>query len=459
VTVRSDSAVDRFAPARAVADAVLYEGYVLYPYRASARKNQLRWQFGVLAPRAAAADGSERSSMRTEVVVDPRVAAGLSVRVRFLQIQRRTLELAVDGTFEPTDRLDVDGTLLAPWEEAVEHELELSGIALTPVPDALTELSIDVPGGHERTVVRSHAGDVIGRTVHHRESVRGQVRVRVGWVAGDAALLKVSVDVENTSGWADADAPRDEVMLRSLVGVHTLLAVTDGEFVSLLDPPESAAAAVAVCHNDGTFPVLAGAAGATDVVLSSPIILYDHPAIAPESVGDFCDATEIDEILALRVLTLTDDEKAEARGTDPRAAAIIDRCDEMPPEMWARLHGTIRSLEPTVAASAERETADNDAVPWWDPGSDASFDPWTDTIMIRGVEVAAGTRVRLQPSRRADAHDLFYAGQLAVVKGVFRDVDGDQHVAVALDDDLVAQELEWQGRFLYFHPDEVEVVS
>jgi hypothetical protein len=79
--------------------------------------------------------------------------------------------------------------------------------------------------------------------------------------------------------------------------------------------------------------------------------------------------------------------------------------------------------------------------------------------MIRGVEVAAGTRVRLQPSRRADAHDLFYAGQLAVVKGVFRDVDGDQHVAVALDDDLVAQELEWQGRFLYFHPDEVEVVS
>ena len=58
---------DRFAGARSVADAVLYEGYVLYPYRASAAKNQLRWQFGVLVPPAvSAADGSERAWCRTE---------------------------------------------------------------------------------------------------------------------------------------------------------------------------------------------------------------------------------------------------------------------------------------------------------------------------------------------------------------------------------------------------------
>ena len=228
--------------------------------------------------------------------------------------------------------------------------------------------------------------------------------------------------------------------------------------------PTYAASAVAGCRNDGTFPVLAGPSGATDVVLSSPIILYDHPAVAPESAGDFCDATEIDEILALRVLTLTDDEKAEARGTDPRAAAIVDRCDDMPPEMWERLHGAIRSLQPVAVTGPEDLgcrglPTDAESVPWWDPGSDASVDPWTDSIVIGGAVVAAGTRVRLHPSRRADAHDLFYAGRLAVVKGVFRDVDGDQHVAVALDDDLVAQELEWQGRYLYFHPDEVEVVA
>ena len=36
--------------ARAIADAVLYEGYLLYPYRATSAKNQSRWQFGVVGP-------------------------------------------------------------------------------------------------------------------------------------------------------------------------------------------------------------------------------------------------------------------------------------------------------------------------------------------------------------------------------------------------------------------------
>ena len=39
---------------------------------------------------------------------------------------------------------------------------------------------------------------------------------------------------------------------------------------------------------------------------------------------------------------------------------------------------------------------------------------------------------------------------------MFRDVDGDEHVAVTVDDDPAAEVLAWQGRFLYFHPDEVE---
>ncbi len=120
--------------------------------------------------------------------------------------------------------------------------------------------------------------------------------------------------------------------------------------LSAARPAGDAADAVAGCRNEGTFPVLVGEEGAADVMLSSPIILYDHPAVAPESAGDFCDATEIDEILALRVLTLTDDEKAEARGTDRRAAAIVDRCDDMPPEVWARLHGAVRSLRPIEEA-------------------------------------------------------------------------------------------------------------
>ena len=90
----------------------------------------------------------------------------------------------------------------------------------------------------------------------------------------------------------------------------------------------------------GTFPVLID----DSVVLSSPIILYDRPAVAPESEGDLFDATEIDEILALRVLTLTDDEKREARGTDPRSAAVVDRIEAMSPASFEALHGTFRSI-------------------------------------------------------------------------------------------------------------------
>jgi hypothetical protein len=159
------------------------------------------------------------------------------------------------------------------------------------------------------------------------------------------------------------------------------------------------------------------------------------------------------------VMTLTEDEKAEARGTDPRAAAIIDRCDDMPAEIWSRLHGAVRSLRPIDTTLESSTDISTESVPWWDPGMDGSFDPFTDTMRIGGVEVGSGTRVRLKPSRRADAHDLFYADRFATVKGVFNDVDGDQHIAVALDDDPASDMLGWQGRFLYFHPDEIEILK
>ena len=216
---------------------------------------------------------------------------------------------------------------------------------------------------------------------------------------------------------------------------------------------------MATCTSDGTFPVLIGDAAACDVMLSSPIILYDFPAIAPESAGDFCDSTEIDEILALRVMTLTD--RGEGRGPRHRRARRGDHRSmrRHAAEIWSRLHGAVRSLQPIAPADVDEvDLAIDPDVPWWDPGQDSSFDPFTDTMLIAGVEVGTGTHVRLKPSRRADAHDLFYAGRLATVKGVFNDVDGDQHVAVALDDDPAADMFEWQGRFLYFHPDEIEVV-
>ena len=246
----------------------------------------------------------------------------------------------------------------------------------------------------------------------------------------------------------------------ALVAVHTLVAVDGGTFVSSLDPPDYARAEAAGCTNTGTFPVLID----DDVILSSPIILYDRPAVAPESAGDMFDATEIDEILALRVLTLTEDEKREARATDPRAAAVVDRCDRMTPDHFASLHGTFRSIRFTADGEADEHWVDPSAIeppgqPWWEPAVDAAFDPWTDTVWIGSVEVGQGTKVRLRPSRRADAQDLFVDGRLATVTGVFHDVDGAVHLAVVVDDEGTAEEHAWHGRYLYFGPEEVEVVA
>jgi hypothetical protein len=263
-------------------------------------------------------------------------------------------------------------------------------------------------------------------------------------------------------------ADRDEALQSALVAAHTLLALDRGAFLSMTEPPEWASVAVKECENVGTWPVLAGTeAGSASVVLSSPIILGDHPQIAPESPGDLYDATEIDEILTLRTMTLTDAEKAEARATDPRAAALIDRVDDLPQEHLDRLHGALRYLRhvttpgegllpgPDPAAVMSPQT------PWWDPGNDASVSPETDGIIIDGVRVARGSKVRLRPgNRRTDAQDLFVHGRTATVEAVFFDVDGAQHLGVTLDDDPELAEISRrQGRFLYFAPDEVEPVT
>jgi hypothetical protein len=152
--------------------------------------------------------------------------------------------------------------------------------------------------------------------------------------------------VTNLTPLGDAGAEREKVILRTLVSTHALLGVADGEFVSLLEPPECWRAEAAACQNIGTWPVLVGEEGQRDTMLSSPIILYDYPQVAPESAGDFFDGTEMDEMLTLRVLTLTDDEKHAMTGIDGRAAALLARTESLAREQLASLHGTFRNVRP-----------------------------------------------------------------------------------------------------------------
>ncbi|WP_375482892.1 hypothetical protein [uncultured Mycobacterium sp.] len=428
--------------ARSVADAVLYEGYLLYPYRATSGKNQSRWQFGVLGPRGAAAAGiGEDDAMSAQFLVEN--ADAIKLVLRFLQLQHRGAERDMGGgRYQPVDELTTAAGSWLSWDEAVECELSFGPFELAE-PPGLWTLPVTVAAG---TDIEAIGG---GRLVRTRQEIRASLTVGSEYEDG---LDRVSVTVQNTGAPA---ADKDEAIARSLIGTHVIAEAVGGEFVSLLEPPERAAAAVARCEQHRCFPVLAGPPGENHLLLISPIILYDHPEVSEQSQTALYDATEIDEILTLRVMTMTEEEKAQARATDPLAAQIIDRCDAMSPEEMQRLHGVLRGPNP---ATTETRLIPEipEGVEWWDPLADNAVRPEIDAVLVNGVRVARGSRVRLHPGRRADAQDLFFAGRIARVTSVHEDVDGNQHVGVVVEEDPAADLHDWYGRYLYFSPDEVE---
>lgn len=447
-----------FERARKIADAVLYEGYILYPYRASARKNQLRWQFGVLAPRTwSEAGGCEHWWRQTECLVECTGITRLTGKLRFLQIAARRVEIAeATGEFRPVQSVEIEGNLYTSWEEGIEREVDFA-VALDPNAGARLEVPFEFSHSARVEEIGEGDGKLAARILHEQAAINGVVRIDVKPIPGPYSLVKVGLREENLTPWTAPDAARDAVLTAFFVGAHALLGVQSGAFVSLADPPEWAMGAAQSCSNVRTWPVMAGEPGERNLILSSPIILEDYPKVAPESPSDLFDATEIDEILTLRTMTLTEAEKREARATDPRAAAIIDRVDNMPPEVMDRLHGAIRYLR-EAGAEQTREAGSNPSdAPWWDPGADASVRPEVDSVEVGGVALAKGSRVRLRPRmQRADAQDMFLDGRTARVQGVFRDIDDNNYLAVTLEDDPAADLYQSHGRFLYFQPDEVE---
>jgi hypothetical protein len=319
----------------AIAKAVLYEGYMLYPYRPSSVKNRQRFNFGVLYPKpySEAQTGSDAWTMQTECLIQGGSPA-VEVRVRFLKLVARTVRDLAEPAIMPS----------APWQEAIEFEVTVPARNLHTLSAEPLLWNFVFPAKEETEPLRDESGRHVGMVDRKQESVHGKVEVTATRAAGD--LFKLQVRVNNLTPWEDnADqTSRDSALMRSLVSAHILLGVADGKFVSLLDPPEALQTLAASCENIGAWPVLVGTEGECDTMLASPIILYDYPQIAPESPGDLFDGTEIDEILALRIMTMTDDEKREMRNTDARARKILERTEALPIEHLAKLHGTLRDL-------------------------------------------------------------------------------------------------------------------
>ncbi|HEY0407917.1 MAG TPA: hypothetical protein VGC89_19430 [Pyrinomonadaceae bacterium] len=336
-----------------IANAVLYEGYILYPYRASAVKNQQRWNFGALCPPdySQAQGGTEACLMQTECLIAGDERATLEVKARFLHLLAREvcqlatplseLQEGVEPEHQMVAALEVGGQLYQTWQEATEREVNLSGLKLSQLVGVGERRAFSFPSHEEMEPLPEPGGQIVGIIVRRQQAIEGAIEVAAERVG--ERLFKVTVRILNLTRLKDAKSrSRDEALMRSFVSTHTILGARGGEFVSLLEPPEDLREMAASCSNVGTWPVMVGDEGERDCLLSSPIILYDYPQIAPESAGDLFDGTEIDEILTLRIMTLTDEEKREMRGVDERARQILERTETIPLEQMMKLHGAMK---------------------------------------------------------------------------------------------------------------------
>jgi hypothetical protein len=345
----------RLEQIKEIANAILYEGYLLYPYRHSAIKNRQRWSIGVVYPKEYSEEqgGTEPWIMRTECLVQGNADTTITVRVRFLHLLLRTEvpdeSAHVSAQTETAQHVDwsLAGYLAnEPWEEGIEREFTASDLSLDDLVAQPRMIPIDCPGGR----IVEHPAATPGVTiVREHQPLAGRAVIAAAKV--DEGTYRLSIQIENRTSGIDKTVSGYSAMLRrSFISTHTILQVQQGDFVSLLEPPQELQAAVEDSRNLHTWPVLVGDEGDHDAMLSSPIILYDYPQLAPESPGALFDGTEIDEILTLRIMTLTDEEKQEMRG-DERAREILERTEALTPEAFMKMHGTIRGLRPVDEGS------------------------------------------------------------------------------------------------------------
>jgi hypothetical protein len=380
-----------FAAVESIVQALLYEGYLLYPYRRSALKNRQRWLFGRLLPReyGTAQGGEEAWQLQMECLIVGSDHTELEISVRFLQL--------ADSEAEGRDATEID-----PVERDVSLTANLEQITSVPLRTAF-----EFP-----------------------PSIKGAVSLSASHAC--FGVSKLAVTIENLSP-VIIDQHFDDVLTRALLSTLFLLRAKDGSFVSLLDPPEPYRAAAATCQNNGVWPVLAGPE-AGRMMLAAPIILYDYPQVAPESPGDLFDGTEIDELLSLRIQTLTESEKREMSAFGERARTALERTDALSEDQLLQLHGRL-------CRTVSKPTDDNTKEPAH------GFQP--------------GDRVRLRPVRTADALDLLLSGQTATVVAVQHDFEDGVHLSVVMDDDPGRDfgEAGLPGHRFFYRPEEVERLS
>jgi hypothetical protein len=372
-------------------DSLLYEGYALYPYTPGSAKNATPTPFGIVYPPAyAERNPSTFDRARIECVLEADPDAELRATVRFLQVAGER-------------------------HEGAERRLELPA---TPIGELAA-------GG----------GEPVEFSFEGERHLAGRVRIRAE-ALDEPWLARAMVCVHNTTPLAAAepdDMERGEALRSSLLSTHLVAEVTGGRFVSPLERDGAAGAAVARCRNVNTWPVLATAGD--DAVLGAPIFLPDHPRLAPESLGNLFDNTEIEEALLLHLKTLSDAEREAIAEQDPAVREMLARAETATAPEIAALHGRLEAIEE-------------------EPGHP---NPGEDQVSVDGRTFRKGAKVVLRPGTERDVYDRMLDGRAATIERIYLDYDDAVHIAVTVDGSAEQELYRETGRYLFFKADEVEV--
>jgi hypothetical protein len=369
-------------------DSLLYEGYALYPYTPGATKNATPTPFGIVYPPAYAEDNPATfDHLQMECLVESGPEAELRATICFLQPQGE------------------------------RHKAEARRIEIAP-----TSLGELIAGGRGEEF-----------TFDGEETVAGRVRMRAEQVA--EGLVRIRLCVHNSTGLGGnaGGLDRSEALRCSLISTHVVAEVTGGRFVSPIDTKGPHAHALAECESVNTFPVLANP---TDTaMLGAAIVLPDHPSMAPESLGNLFDSTEIEEALLLHVHALSDSEREEIGKQDPAVREMVERAAASTPEQIMSLHGRLEETEP-------------------EPGHP---NPGEASIEVNGMRFVKGGKVVLRPRTDRDVFDKLLAGKVATIERIYHDFDDRAHIGVTVDEDAAQPLFRETGRYLYFSSDEVEL--
>jgi hypothetical protein len=350
-------------------DSLLFEGYALYPYTPGATKNATPTPFGIVYPHDYAQTQTHAfDRMQIQFIVTD-IDAMVTGEVRFLQASGEK-------------------------HRAVERKVQLGA--------APSKVSFDY------------------------DELEGHAEIFIDQLPDGRGRVTLLVENDTPLTEEESTGDRKDALLKSMLSTHLVGRVESGTIISPLERGDDG---VAGCCQVNTWPVLASPND--DAILAPTIMLPDHPEIAPESVNDFFDGTEIEEALVLHIQALSDQEREEISAQDPKVREMLARADATTPQQLMDLHGRVRLEDPP----GERETTFN------------------------GITYKRGDKVILRPPVSADVYDKMLDGRMATIHRLFLRVDDRLHLGVTIDDDPMQEILGESGRFLFFFAEEVELVS